>query len=300
MRVTQSMISNNMLKNLNKSYAELDKYFNQLNTGKKINRPSDDPVAAMNGMGYRTELSKVGQYQRNTNELHNWFDNSDAALEQATSGLQRIRYLAVQASNGTYDEAERKNIAKEVEQIKADLIDVANTSVNGKYIFNGTDTDNPPIADTDNDGQIEFSFGTGKVNIEVSANTELTANIDGNTIFGDSGNGEDLFAVIDKFIDKLENNNEDKDIDATIGELDKIIDNVVNARADLGARMNRLELVENRLEQQEVIATSTLSKNEDVNYAEAITNLITQQSLHRAALSSGSQIIQPTLLDFLR
>ena len=300
MRVTQSMISNNMLKNLNKSYAELDKYFNQLNTGKKINRPSDDPVAAMNGMGYRTELSKVGQYQRNTNELHNWFDNSDAALEQATSGLQRIRYLAVQASNGTYDEAERKNIAKEVEQIKADLIDVANTSVNGKYIFNGTDTDNPPIADTDNDGQIEFAFGTGKVNIEVSANTELTANIDGNTIFGDSGNGEDLFAVIDKFIDKLENNNEDNDIDATIGELDKIIDNVVNARADLGARMNRLELVENRLEQQEVIATSTLSKNEDVNYAEAITNLITQQSLHRAALSSGSQIIQPTLLDFLR
>ncbi|WP_405100355.1 flagellar hook-associated protein FlgL [Oceanobacillus sp. FSL H7-0719] len=300
MRVTQSMISNNMLNNLNKSYAELDKYFNQLNTGKKINRPSDDPVAAMNGMGYRTELSKVGQYQRNTNELHNWFDNSDAALEQATSGLQRIRYLAVQASNGTYDEAERKNIAKEVEQIKADLIDVANTSVNGKYIFNGTDTDNPPIADTDNDGQIEFSFGTGKVNIEVSANTELTANIDGNTIFGTPGTDEDLFAVIDKFIDKLENNNEDNDIDATIGELDKIIDNVVNARADLGARMNRLELVENRLEQQEVIASSTLSKNEDVNYAEAITNLITQQSLHRAALSSGSQIIQPTLLDFLR
>jgi flagellar hook-associated protein 3 FlgL len=64
--------------------------------------------------------------------------------------------------------------------------------------------------------------------------------------------------------------------------------------------MNRLELVENRLAEQEIVATKTLSDNEDIDYAEAITKLITQESLHRAALSAGSRIIQPSLVDFLR
>jgi len=64
--------------------------------------------------------------------------------------------------------------------------------------------------------------------------------------------------------------------------------------------MNRVELIENRLDQQEVIATQMMSNNEDVDYTEAITKLITQESLHRAALSAGARIIQPTLLDFLR
>lgn len=109
-----------------------------------------------------------------------------------------------------------------------------------------------------------------------------------------------MFAVIDSFITSLNTGNADGEIDQSIAAIDGIIDNVINARADLGARVNRLDLVENRLEQQEIIATGSLSANEDVNYAEAITNLMTQESIHRAALSSGSRMIQPSLLDFLR
>lgn len=296
MRVTQSMISNNLLTNLNKSYAEVDKYFNQLNTGKKFSRPSEDPVAAMKGIGYRTELHRIEQYQRNTGEVQNWYDNTDAALDQTNSGLQRLRYLAVQASNGTYGEAELKNIAEEAEQIKLDLIDVANTKVNDKYIFNGTRTNEAPVETVD--GEVISDFNESSVEIEVAAGVTLAANVDGNKVFTD---GEtDMFAVIDSFITSLNTGNADGEIDQSIAAIDGVIDNVINARADLGARVNRLDLVENRLEQQEIIATGSLSANEDVNYAEAITNLMTQESIHRAALSSGSRMIQPSLLDFLR
>ncbi|MCM3740227.1 flagellar hook-associated protein FlgL [Oceanobacillus luteolus] len=295
MRVTQSMLSNNLLRNLNQSYAEMDKYFNQLNTGKKFNRPSDDPVAAMKGIGFRTELHQVEQYQRNTNEVHNWLDNSDSALDQINSGLQRIRYLAVQASNGTYGESELKSIAAEVEQIKADLIETANMKVNDKYIFNGTNTNIPPVnVDAE---PIVVEFDDSQVIIKVATNSELAANVDGNKVFM---NGEEsLFDTIDHFIAKL-NGEIDEDMDESIADMDIFIDNVINSRADLGAKMNRLELIENRLAKQEIVATSTLSKNEDINYAETITNLITQESIHRAALSSGARIMQPTLLDFLR
>src|SRR5690625_6157594 len=69
MRVTQSMLQNNMLRNIFKSQAQMDKYLEQINTGKKIRKPSDDPVIAMKGIGYRTEVTEVAQYKRNSGEV---------------------------------------------------------------------------------------------------------------------------------------------------------------------------------------------------------------------------------------
>lgn len=293
MRITQGMMSNNMLRNLSNSYQKLDTYMNQLNTGKKINLPSDDPVIAMKGMNYRSQVTEVEQFQRNTNEVHNWMDNSDASLDKATKGLQKLRELAVQASNSTYGSEERNSIKEEAEQLKKYLIDIANTNVNGKYIFNGTNTGEAPVNEID--GELSFPEGRMEpVNIEVFHGTKIQANVDTTEIFG-----EDLFNDIDQFINALNDDNQDG-IQGSIETLDKNINNVVNARADLGARMNRLDLIENRLSEQKIIATRTMAENEDVDYEVAITNLLTQESLLRASLAAGSKIIQPSLIDFLR
>ncbi|MUK90803.1 flagellar hook-associated protein FlgL [Ornithinibacillus sp. L9] len=293
MRVTQGMLSNNMLKNLSNSYSNLGTYMDQLSTGKKINRPSDDPVIAMKGMNYRSQLIEVEQHIRNTNEVHNWMDSSDAALDKATQALQKLRELAVQASNDTYGAEERKNIMAEAEQIKEHLVEIANTKVNGKYIFNGADTNVKPI---DGDANA-VEFNTETVLIEVANGTKLQANVNAEKVFGNADSN--VFQDIDSFITALGDNNQEN-IQQSLDQFDNNINNVVNARADLGARMNRLELVENRLAEQEVIATQMMSKNEDIDYEKVITNLITQESVHRAALSAGSRIIQPSLLDFLR
>jgi len=293
MRITQGMLSNNMINNLSNSYSKLNTYMEQLSTGKKINRPSDDPVIAMKGMGYRTQVTEVEQFKRNTNEMHTWMDNSDAALDKATKALQKMRELAVQASNDTYDAEERQNIKEEVEQLKEHLVDIANTNVNGKYIFNGTATDTKPV--TDVNGELVVSGNTTPVMIEVTSGTKLQVNVDGTDVFND-----ELFNTdIPNFIDALESNDQEA-IESSIETLDDNIQGVINARADLGARMNRLELVENRLEQQAISAKKTMSENEDIDYEKAITELITQESVHRAALSVGGRIIQPTLIDFLR
>lgn len=289
MRITQGMLSNNMLRNLSNSYSTLGTYLNQLSTGKKINKPSDDPVIAMKGIDYRTQVIKVEQYKRNTNEVHTWMDNSDVALDNATQALQKMRELAIQASNDTYGPDERENIMEEVKQLKEHIIDIANTNVNGKFIFNGTKTNELPITTE------PYGIEAGKpVNIEVSSNTKLQANVAGSEVFS-----KQLFEKIDRFIDALDTNNQSK-IEGNIGALEGSIDNVINARADLGARMNRLELIENRLSSQEITAKKSMSTNEDIDYEEVITKLLAQESVHRAALSAGSRIIQPTLLDFLR
>ncbi|KHE69122.1 flagellar hook-associated protein FlgL [Halobacillus sp. BBL2006] len=291
MRVTQSMLSNNMLRNLSKSYDNLGKYQEQLSTGKKISRPSDDPVVAMKGIDYRSQLTEVKQYQRNIAEVHNWMDNSDSALDKATKAMQRVRELTVQASNGTYETGQRENIAKEIRQLKEHLGTIANTKVNNKYIFNGSNTTAAPV----NMDNFTVAADNSDVNISVSAGVNLKSNVTPEPVFE-----QELFEELENFASGLESGASEEELGAYISTFDEDINNIVNARADLGARMNRVELIEDRLETQKVSAAKMMSENEDADLEKVITDLKTQESVHRAAMGVGARIIQPTLMDFLR
>ncbi|GMN99920.1 flagellar hook-associated protein FlgL [Parageobacillus thermoglucosidasius] len=293
MRVTQSMLANNMLKHLSASYANLGKYQEQLSTGKKINRPSDDPVVAMKGMVYRTNLTEVEQFKRNFSEAYNWLENSDAALDKATQALQRIRELVVQAGNDTYESTQRQAISQEIKQLTEHLVTIANTKVGDKYIFNGTNTLQPPVQMTGT--SITTSVNTDEVKIELAKGIYIAVNVNPTEVF--SG----LFSDLQSLANDLEDPNKTgKDINEYLGYIDQHISKLLSARAELGARMNRVELMEERIDQQEVIAQKVLSDNEDVDMERVITDLKVQESVHRAALAVGARIIQPTLVDFLR
>ncbi|SDC38250.1 flagellar hook-associated protein 3 FlgL [Pelagirhabdus alkalitolerans] len=315
MRVTQNMLTKNMLNNVSKSNQSMGKYMDQLSTGKKINRPSDDPVVAMKGMGYRTEVSNVEQYERNITEMYTWMDSSDDSLNETTQILNRVRELAVQTSNGTYDNEQLANVAKEVDQLKEQLAEVANTRVNNKYIFNGTKTTGtedgngdlqPPVV-VDNNGNVtvnEPQDGYNDVMMELTPGTKMRANVQPDNVFS-----QEMFDDITAFSNRLKGIDEDgneipegdlENIDQFITSVEGHIDNSVSERADLGARMNRVELIEDRIGNQSISAKRLMSNNEDADMAEVIMNLTSQEVVHRSALSAGARIIQPTLMDFLR
>ncbi|WP_113883818.1 MULTISPECIES: flagellar hook-associated protein FlgL [Cytobacillus] len=286
MRVTQSMLSNNMLRNLSNSYSRLDKLQDQISTQKKFTKPSDDPVAAMMGMNYRTDLNRIQQYTRNIGEVRNWVDSTDDALDKGVLALQRIRDLTVQASNGTLEGDQRKAVAEEVKQLKEHLQNLGDTQVGGKYIFNGNETNVRPS---------ESGFQSGTIELEVFSGIKIPVNTEGKALFGDmlSDDGD-----IQKLITALESN--DPAVGDMLKNIDKNIDTFLSARAQIGAKQNRVDLMEDRLSQQEVFSTRILSDNEDIDMEKAIIELTTQESIHRAALSVGARIIQPSLTDFLR
>lgn len=286
MRVTQSMLSNNMLRNLSNNYNKMGKLQDQLTTQKRITRPSDDPVVAMLGLGYRDSLNKVQQYSRNISEATNWLDSTDDAISQGVKVLQRIRELTVQASNGTYEEGQRGAIAVEVDQLKEQLETIAQTQVGGKYIFNGKNTNKAPTAG---------NFSEGDVELEIFDGIKLNVNTKGSELF------KSVFNTLDSLKSKLEDKTaSDSDIGGFLDTLDSEIDHFLKIQADVGAKQNRVEMMEDRLSSQEIIATEIMSKNEDVEIEKVITELITQESVQRAALSVGARIIQPSLVDFLR
>jgi flagellar hook-associated protein 3 FlgL len=299
MRVTQSMLTQNMLRNLSQSYSRLGKIQDQLSTGKKITRPSDDPVVAIKGMEYRTNLTEVEQFKRNFSEAHNWIETSDSALDEATQVLHRIRELVVQASNDTYETSQRQHIAKEISELRDHLVSIANTQVAGKYIFNGSDTLNPPVNLANSTNKV--STNSEQVKIELLKGIQIPVNVDPTKVFTYSSTpGNGLFSDIETLEKDLQAGKTGQDLNKYLEYLDKHLGKILSERAELGARNNRIELMEARVEEQEVIAHRILSDNEDADIERVITDLKTQESVHRAALGVGARIIQPTLLDFLR
>ncbi|NNU91021.1 flagellar hook-associated protein FlgL [Anoxybacillus sp. CHMUD] len=290
MRVTQMMLANNTLRNVSKSYDKLGTYQQQLATGKKIHRPSEDPVVAMKGMHYRTSLTEIEQFQRNLSEAYTWMENSESALNHTTNVLQRARELVVQAKNGTLGPEDRQAIAREIEQLKKDLVQVANTKVAGKYIFNGTNIEQAPVADgtppTVTNNNDDFM-------VEVAKGVKLKINVTPNNVFN-----QGLFNTLQQIENELANPT--GNLDNLLSQLDGHLNDVLAERAELGARVNRLELVEQRLAEQQLIAKRMISDNEDADIEKIITELKSQETVHRAALAVGARIIQPTLVDFLR
>ncbi|WP_299094864.1 flagellar hook-associated protein FlgL [uncultured Metabacillus sp.] len=292
MRVTQSMLAANSLRHLSQSYSNMGKYQDQLATGKKINRPSDDPVVAIKGMYYRTNLTEVEQYKRNLSEAYQWMENSEAGIEHATQVIQRVRELLIQGQNGTNSPEDLKSIAVEIGQLKEDLANVANTQVAGRYIFNGTKTDSAPV--TIDNGTITVDMNTEAFNVEVSSGVNLKVNINPSNIFG-----EDLFITLQSIEDALNSGNMETG-DELLEHLDNHFDVMSAERSEIGARYNRLEMIDARIQDQEIIANRILSENEDADIEKVITDLTIQESIHRASLAVSSKIIQPTLIDFLR
>jgi flagellar hook-associated protein 3 FlgL len=293
MRVTQGMLAANSLKQISNSYNKLETLQNQLSTGKKITRPSDDPVVATKGIAYRSNLSEVNQYKRNLTEAQSWFDSSESGLEQVNSILQRTKELVVQGLNGTNESDDRQAIAREIEQLKLDYMQVGNTQVAGNYIFNGVNVGTAPISENAS-GMIESNINLDPFSVEVSKGIQLRVNIHPENIFG-----QGAFDLMNNVQTAFEQNdvNSLKDLST---QVDTQLSTLLAERSELGARSNRLELIENRLDSQEITATKMLSNNEDADIEKVITDLTVQESVHRAALGVGAQIIQPTLLDFLR
>ncbi|MFC5711357.1 flagellar hook-associated protein FlgL [Thalassorhabdus alkalitolerans] len=386
MRVTQSMLAHNSLGHIHKGYNNLGNIMDQLSTGKKITRASQDPVVAMNGMRYRTQVTEVEQFKRNLSEVYNWMESSDSALDTSTQAMHRIRELAIQASNDTYESGQRANMASEIEQLLEHLASIANTKTNNKYIFNGTNTTNPPVdmdlmnlepgvlsAPGANQDLYEISYNgeiyrydpeageplhyvninededdyiilenesftyhfqapvtneqgvvqpgeteeqtqnlraedfivsqrnavstnTQNVDIELMKGINIPVNSNPQKVFSNA-----LFGDIKHLTRVLEDpTTKGSDISSLIGSLDKHIDNMVNERAELGARINRVEMMDTRLNEQEVIAKRILSDNEDADLEKVIIDLQMQENVHRAAMAAGARIMQPTLMDFLR
>lgn len=144
MRITNKMLTNELRKNLNTNMMRLDEFQRQLSSGKKLNRPSDNPAALVKALRLRTSLNEGEQYLTNINESVSFLETTDAALYNVGEIMQRARELGVKAATGTNDPDAHKAVAKEIRELNDQLKIIANTTYGSKHVFAGTNVTEAP------------------------------------------------------------------------------------------------------------------------------------------------------------
>jgi flagellar hook-associated protein 3 FlgL len=301
-RITSNMISRSVLNDLNEVSTRMAKTQQRMSSGKQITRASDDPYGASRALTLRADVAGTQQYQRNVSEATAWQNVTDAALAKITDAVHRARELAIQGASDSAGQTSRTAAAAEIDQLIASVKQEANASYGGRYVFSGTKTDTRPY---DVNGADAYSGDTAIVAREIGPGVSVGVNVVGLDVLGQGQPAADgkLLNILRDVSAHLKagtvaamNTLRSADLKG----LDTNLDAVSQARATVGATTNRLESADSRLQEVEGSLTKLLSDVEDADMAKTAVDYSMQQSVYQSALHAGANIVQQSLLDFLR
>ncbi|MFY9420273.1 MAG: flagellar hook-associated protein FlgL, partial [Limnochordia bacterium] len=281
MRVTNRMMNNTLLLNLNRGLARLERINNQLGTKKKINRPSDDPVKTGVILRTSTSIRETEQYIRNLDAAVSWLDAADVILQDVVSVIHRAKELAVAGASTHLDETARQALADEIAQLHDNLLQLANSTHGGRYLFAGQHTDKKPFSgggvtgDRINDVTFLMSLTGDETKIEFEIAPGITIDVNVISYNPDDNPQEGLFMPIFNALQELygELVDDTGDPDIPLQDLDNSLDNVLRKISELGGKQNRVELARERMLDLQLNLTRILSEEQDLDYAEAIMEL---------------------------
>jgi len=300
MRVTNNMIMSNNLYNLNRNLERLNRINSQLSTQTRINRPSDDPADFAKAMRLSTDLAEIEQYKKNTDAGLSWLNITESAVSNVVDIMHKAKELAVEGATETYDGEDRKKMAEQVRQLREHLVQLGNTTYAGRYIFSGFKTDQKLFDDVGNYNIDTTNVQTIKYQIGVGEKIDI--GIYGTELFGGGGaigTSSEMIQDFDDFITALEGDNTGN-IASAISDIDKHLNKALTVMSEIGAKVNRLELVQNRFDKNNMNYTELLNKTAGVDMAEATMNLKMEEYVYRSSLAAGARVIQPTLIDFIK
>lgn len=304
MRVTTNMLGDNLLNNLQISAGALLKLQNQLSSGKKITKPSDDPVGIQNSMRFKSTQNAVDLWQSNAKEAITYMQTTDSAMTQIGSMLNRVRTLAVQAANGDLTGDQRTEIQAEVDELSKQIQVVSNNKVGNRYLFGGINNQEPMPAALASGATLSGAQSAWHgSNAALSSGAIVTYQVGDNLSgIGISVDGSDFFPQIFYALSQLSANlssNNQSGIGTSLDELDAGSNALLKNQAQLGAKTNRMTAIQSQLQDTSDNLAQNISNIEDLDYAKAIIDYQTQENSYRAALQVGMNIIQPSLVNFM-
>ncbi|SDC51776.1 flagellar hook-associated protein 3 FlgL [Geodermatophilus telluris] len=300
MRITQKAVAQTALLGLNRNLTELGKLQQQLTSGKVVSKPSDSPTGVNRAMQIRQDQAAVTQQARNISDAQGWLDTTDTTLRTMSAQVQRVRDLTVQASNeGALSESGRSAVTTELREIRKSLIGLANTSVDGRPLFGGVTTGDRAYAD---DGSYVGVGGADGIPVvpttrRIADGEDVRIDVTGSEAFGDPA-GVDLFALVGKIADDVDG--DPAALGGDLEALDASLKRLLTGLSTIGARAARVESAAQTNSDVQLSLSRQLADVEDVDLPKTIMQLQFQQTGYQAALSATSQVIQPSLVDFLR
>jgi flagellar hook-associated protein 3 FlgL len=303
-RMTTSMLQRNVLADLNANQAKLSRTQQKVASGKEITKPSDDPFNAARALGLRRDLAANAQYQRSVGDAQGWQEASEQALARMTESVGRARDLVLQGASDSADPTSREAIAQEIDQLIEGVKQNANSTYRGSYIFAGSESDAAPYlaGATDAYQGDEAGLDPTKPGVlrEIGPGVTMSINVLGREVLGDGGADGKLLATLRGISQHLRAGNGAALGNGDLKALDANLDGLLGVRARNGAQTNRLQAASTRLDEVAETVTKQLSNTEDADLPKTLIDFSTQSAAYQAALRAGANIVQSSLMDFLR
>lgn len=322
MKATQGTTYRMLGSRLNEASLQLEELRKIGATGKKLNVPSDDPASIRPVLNTRKQLSNIDRYTETMGKSLDTMQSTDGHLENVENIMQRAKEIMTNAINGTLNDADRATLADELSQLRTELIDTANGSVDGKYLFAGYREDTKPFElnpgytaaaydPTDSTTwPVRYLGDENTTSLEISTGELIQVNMTGNDLFlgtttWDPANPNsiepgryDLFAELTQAQEAIVNNDQAA-MQASLDDLEGAADQNRRLRSQLGNRASRVEDALAYQEGVKIDLEQILSRYEDADAIESFNAIVQQETALQAALSVTSKVSQLSILDYL-
>ena len=293
MRVTESLIYNQLNNDVNTSTNNYTVLEQELATGKQINEPSDNPAGASQAMTIRALLVNINQYQTDNSDAQSYLQYSDSQLNSVETLVQQARTIAVAAANGGTETADQQTAySQQIQSIIGQLTTLANSEYNGQYIFSGQQTGTAPY--TAGDATHTYNGDEGALTATIGQNSTVQINTPGDQIF------QPQFAALEQLNTDIKAGNFTAISNTDLGSIDAGLSTINNVRSGIGTSVDSLQSNATALTNTQQNYQTSLASVEDANIATVYTQLQVAQNVYQASLVATSKAVQYTLAQYLQ
>lgn len=297
MRISDSQFSQMMLQSLQTNNAGLGHVLQQMATGDRLTKLSDDPMASIKLLNLERENSAIGQYQSNIANLKTTLAAQETHLDSVNESLKSVRDLVLWGANGTLTDEDRSGMIIELKSYRDSIESSFNAQdEEGHYLFSGTQTDTPAVSNAG--GAYQVDGNSDKRVVTVAKGVTMDSNMTAKEIL-ELGGGDNVLNQIDALIAEFENPspNFQAEVDASLSAIDDTLANVLGAMTEIGGRHNNLDLMDSAHGENKLFVDKVTSDLSALDYGEASVRLSNYMAALQATQASYVKINDLNLFD---
>jgi flagellar hook-associated protein 3 FlgL len=287
-----------LLAALGQNQQQINTDLEEISSGQSVNVPSDDPAAAAMLVQDADQTSQTDQFLRSLGSVQEELQTADSTLNSVTTALQQAISLGVEGANGTVNAADQQALAAQVQGIQSQLVNLANLSYQGNYVFAGTATQTAPyVLDPTSSSGVSYVGNSGVNSITLGNQYTVQTNLPGSQLFSSPGN--DVFQALQDLVNGLESGNTTA-ISTAVGEVTNASNYIDEQRVFYGNTVSQLNSQQTYLNSE----TTELAQQQNTlgaaDLPSVISNLENSEVSEQATFEAIGQTQQNNLFDYLR
>lgn len=259
MRVTNTSLSRIMMDNMANRTIEYSKLDEQLTSGKRVNRISDDPVASMQLVQLENSKSDVSQYKINVVRLSGNYSVQEASLNSLDKQLLVVRDKMLAAKNSNHSATESATFGREINLLLDGMMSDLNTkNSEGNYLFSGTKSNIKPVEYDSTTQKYTFNGNNERRDAVVGNGITLQENTDLSSSLSTSANDLEILTNLKKLANKMIDSSitpatYNQEISTNLTAIETAAKKIGGMLTELGAKQNRLEHLSNLHDDVEIV-----------------------------------------------